>query len=185
MIIYERYREVRTAGIEPNRIINSFLTNGPAVPVVSGTPSSTNLVGNYSVTPINLDYTPGSGIHLINELVVSIQDTGTFDTGFYGNAITLTNGIRVYLRSGGSNVLQFTENSPILTNGGWLQLYSDFSHQVFGAGDEVFIVRVDFSGHHGGPLRLNSANSDTLRITLADNFTGLNIQTFRAKGSIE
>lgn len=185
MIIYEPVKQVLSAGLEVDKIIDRLLSNGTAVPIVPGTASSTNLIGDYSVTPINLDYTPSSGIHCIHELIVCFKDTGTMDTDAYANNVTLTNGITLLLRRSAATVLDITANDPIKTNQQLFCYSSNSNNFAFGTGDEFLQVYINFTEMYGGPLRLVAATSDTLRVRLADNFSGINVHMFRVRGYIE
>lgn len=183
-MIVETFKAFALDGIDPARIIDRVLSNGTAVPVVSGTPSSTNLIGNYSGGgAINLDYTATNGeIHLIHELICCLKDTGTMDTDAYGNNIALTNGIQILFRRSGADLVDITLNNRIKTNQEWFYNSSHANNNAFGTGDEFITVHLDFKDFYGGPLRLVGSTSDTLRVHLSDNFTGLNVHMFKIRG---
>jgi len=73
-----------------NESVDRFLdTNGDG----TGTKSAT---GNYAESPVSFFIQPPAGeVFRLNRMLVHIEDSGTFDSGSYGNGITLTNGITV------------------------------------------------------------------------------------------
>ena len=68
---------------------------------------TTDGIGDYSSSALSLKYAPTDTEKVsISRMIIKVQDTGTFDTADYGNGITLTNGIRVYVRNSADEVLE-------------------------------------------------------------------------------
>jgi hypothetical protein len=152
---------------------------------LNGTGSGTkNMNQNYSVTSDIVFIQPTAGqIMRIERMLVYIQDTGTFDSGGYGNGTALTTGITVRL-NGDGGVQDLTDGVPIKTNGHWARLCYDADHNGYGTGDEYLAVRWTFS-KAGAPLRLDGDTNDRLEIVLNDDFSGLTEHYFLVQGVYE
>lgn len=145
---------------------------------------TTNANGDYSSTPLSLKYSDGdaSDTCLIHRLIVMIEDAGSFDSGKYGNNITVTNGIRVYVRDSEDNILEELTAFPITTNGEWGGHCHDITVHSFGSGNEVMSVRWTFS-KSGQPVILNYTDGEYLEVYLNDDFSGLLKHYFLIQGS--
>jgi len=163
------------AGVDPAEEIYEFL--------VDQTAGSTNeAVGDYSVTPERFIYDPGDRRVHIYRMIVLIEDTGSFDSGRYGNNIVLTNGIHVNVRDGSDNIVQDLDGGvPVITNSHWAGLCHDLTLFSFGAGNNVATVRWTFS-RGGVPLFLDGTKGHYLSVELNDNFSGLEAHRFMAQG---
>lgn len=146
-----------------------------------------NANGDYSSAPRDFAIAPGPDqIFAVARLIVTIRDSGSFDSGFYGNNIVLTNGIQVEVRQGipnGSSVLETSLTGPVTvkTNTDWASYCYDVAVSNFGQGDEVMAVRWTFT-RGGGYIVLRGSDQDFLTIRLNDNFTGLVYQAFNFQG---
>ena len=146
---------------------------------------TTSAIGNYSVTQgIFYIQPPSDDVFQINRLIVFVQDTGSFDSGSYGNGITLTNGITVRVQNNQGTFSDLTAGSPIKINPHWKRLCYDANVSAYGLGDESLGVRWTFS-KAGYPIRLDGGSYDRIEVLLDDNFTGLVDHTFLVQGFVE
>ena len=136
-------------------------------------------VGDYSVTPKDFYIEALEGERLsVARVIIHVVDSGSFDSGSYGNGITLTNGIQfIYERNG----VQFNVSNgfPIKTNVDWGRYCYDVNISTYGAGNEALNARWTFS-KYGNPLILNKG--DKLILRLSDDFSGLVEHTFLFEG---
>ncbi len=117
----------------------------------------------------------------IHRLIIHYTDA-KIDAGFYGDAITLTNGIKVQIRDTDDNtIFDLTNGLPIKTNANWGRVAYDtlISNFGSGAGDDGFSVRWTFS-RAGTPIYLK--NNLYFAVVLNDDFTGLVTQSFTIQG---
>ena len=142
-----------------------------------------NAIGDYSVTPLSLKLKlTGTILPVeIERLIVMIQDTGAFDAEKYGNGITLTNGIRVYVRDITDAVIEELTMFPILSSGDWAGHCHDLNHFTFGTGDEIATVRWTFA-KSGAPVTIDFSKGQYLEALLNDDFTGLVKHRFGVQG---
>jgi len=144
-----------------------------------------NANGDFSVTPKTFFIQPpATQIFRISRLLINIRDTGSLDTGNYGNNITLTNGIQIKLVDDFSTLLDLTDGLPIFTNIDWNKYCFNLDISTFGAGDQYLNLRWSF--FRGQTiLRLKGANNERLEAQLNDNFTSLVQHFFLVQGTIE
>lgn len=156
--------------INQNRYIGSFLKNG----------SDDNVVGDYSSTLTEFSYTNSSlKNQYINRMIVYVEDSGVLDSGSYGNAITLTNGIKLYHEEYDNTTHSLTNGSPVKINSQWSAFCHDIILHDWGTGINSFSVRWTF-GHSASPLILYPGKR--VYITVNDDFTGLVKHTFHIQG---
>lgn len=143
---------------------------------------TTNAIGDYSVTPLSLKYGPSSTEDVeIGRMIVKIEDAGTFDADKYGNNITLTNGIRCYVKDSSDAVIEEITAFPIISSGDWAGHCHDVTLHSFGTGNNVLTVRWTFS-RSGHPIELHLTNGQYFEIYLNDDFTGLIEHRFQIQG---
>lgn len=131
------------------------------------------------------EFRPSSGLHVVTRLLVTVRDTGTFDAEDYGNRIELTNGItaeRVQGAGGGADVLQTFTDLAIKNNVAWATYSHDLAHYSFGTGDEFITVRWSFFKSGTDGIKIDSNLNQALRITINDDFTGLEGHFFVVQG---
>ena len=110
---------------------------------------STDLNVDGSTTPVIFKIVPTHGeILYLSRLLWYLRDTGSLDSGGFGNGPELTNGIDfgfyydVGLPSEGRYPSQL---EPITTNGGWAKYCGpDVVPLTFGSGDEILSCRYSF-----------------------------------------
>jgi hypothetical protein len=93
-----------------------------------------------SVTPVefSLSVPAGVGSMKLTRMIVYVRDTGSFDTGAYGNAIAMTNGMLIeHVDADGNVITDLLDGVPILTSGGWSRQCFDVVHSDWGSGDDV------------------------------------------------
>jgi len=138
-------------------------------------------IGNYSGSVTRFLIKPGVGEKfIISRMLGQIVDSGSFDSGSYGNGITLTNGITAGYRKNGVEI-DLLDGQVVKTNVDWAGVCYDVTHSNFGAGNEYLNFRWTFS-KSGTWIELNGNNGDELWVGLHDNFTGLISQFFTVQG---
>ena len=153
---------------------------------LTGLPGGThNAIGDYSDATgsgeTQFYITPGAGKKMvITRLLVSISDSGSFDSGKYGNNIVLANGIKLEARDGDTVVLrEFTNGHTIKINPEWAHFCFDSSLSEYGTGDEHLNVRWTFA-KSGKDLLLE--DDDRLTVVLNDDFSDLTGHYFTVQG---
>lgn len=140
-----------------------------------------NAIGNYSAAPVEFKIVPPAGqAYGINRLVVTISGTG-LDSGRYGNALDLVNGIEVHLVKDNEVIVDLTDKIPILTNSDWSRVAHNINYVAFGQGNEYTTVLWDFSAS-GEQIWLTGDENEYLRVLLNDNFTGMSSHYFHVQG---
>lgn len=130
-----------------------------------------------SATPVDFKITaPDDMTYFIHRFVGLIVDTGSFDSGSYGNGLALTNGqILVYHNPViGERVM--TNQYPIKKNVDFAAYCYDITHHSWGSGDEALAWRFTIA-KDGATFRLDSGCSLIWRVR--DDMTGLVEQTIR------
>lgn len=112
---------------------------------------------------------PAGEIWQVTRLILYVEDGGTFDSGFWGNNITLSTGLDVEVQSE-----SFTGDiaEAIKTSGEMTALCFDITHQNFGQGNEFCAWRWTFS-KAGGNIRLIGDDGDYIGIEVNDDIDGL------------
>jgi hypothetical protein len=143
-----------------------------------------NANGNYSGAVENFYY-ESRGYSTIHRMIVSIEDGQNMRAEYYAalNA-PLTNGILVKIvDSDLTEIIDITDNIPIVSNAQWGALCYDVDIKTWGAGDEVLLARWTFSAAGIDPISLSPGQS--LRVILNDDFTGLVRHGFKIQGQIK
>lgn len=145
-------------------------------------PDYLNAKGDYSVTPREFEISALNGSDLfITSITVFIEDAGSFDSGKYGNGITLTNGITFSLDWDG--LTYFTSFPPIYKNLDFArQFNSDIKLIQFGIGNNAMTCALEFDYNKSVPVMLRANTNDRFYITLNDNFSGLEGHYFIMNG---
>lgn len=141
---------------------------------------SSNMAVDGSSTPVifKIKPIPGGSVN-IARIIMYIEDSGSFDSGKWGNGITITNGIEFKQKENGAttDLLGF----PIKTSGDMASLCHDLSHHKFGSGNEFITYRWTFS-KAGGSIELHAGYSDELQIIINDDLTDLVLMNVIAQG---
>lgn len=143
-----------------------------------------NAVGDYSDSGLGqtvFKIAPQDGVYELTRLIVTIKDTQGVDSDFYGNNITLTNGIEVQYWGSQGLVVDMTDGIPIMSNGDWKRYCYDVAPSQFGTGNDIVSVRWTF-GKTGMETVLRADEGDELRIILHDDFRGLIEHYFEVQG---
>ena len=145
---------------------------------------SINATGDYSGTAdIFYVQPPVDENYALYRMIVTIEDSGTFDAENYGafNA-ELTNGITVRVVNDDDGVVEaLTDGLPIKANVDWGTYCYDVDLKTWGVGDTVLLVRWTFT-RDSGPILLRGSKNERLEIVLNDNFTGLVSHLFCLNG---
>lgn len=140
-----------------------------------------NAIGDYSLTPTKFLIKPAPGeVFTIARMLGHVEDSGTFDSGSYGNGIVLTNGITVSYKCGVREV-DLMDGMSVITNADWAGVCYDVNISSFGLGNEYLNFRWTFE-KTGTWIELNGDYGDELCVNLNDNFTALVGQYFTVQG---
>ena len=155
-------------------IFQLLSSNGDGTGISDGT-------GDYSTTPMSLRCSRSYGWAHIARVIIMIQDEGTFDAESYGNAIMLTNGIRVYVKNASDAVLWEMTSFPILSNGDWMGHCHDLNYSDIGTGDNIVSIRWTFD-KAGQECIVKFDEGEYLEVYLNDDFSGLTHHRFTVQG---
>jgi len=142
--------------------------------------------GDYSVTATDFKIAPAAGEVLrLSRAILMIEDVGVMDSGFYGNNVVLTNGLKPYVERNGTREYIINSAQPkILTNGDVAAFCHDLERRGFGLGNEFITARWTFT-KAGQFFRLDGDNNDEWGVNLNDDFTGLVKHRFMIQGYYE
>jgi len=137
---------------------------------------------DYSGAPETFSLTPDlTEIFEVGSVIISIEDNGPFDSGFYGNNITLTNGILVRKYDGTQETI-FSPPGNVKTNANWVSIGNFPERLNWGTGTDSFMVTISFETNWGSPLRLDGSKNERLEFILNDDFDQLVSHYFIAQG---
>lgn len=136
-------------------------------------------IGDYSGGEVTYSIQASSAHDtVITGINVYVEDSGSFDSGAYGNNIALTNGIEAGMITNGFSMsfpFKILKNSDFLINlGGTQDLIT------YGSGNEA--LRVNISLANSTDIVLLKGSGDKFFIKLHDDFTGLVSHRFVATG---
>ena len=146
--------------------------------VGDGSGTSNIALSNGAVTPVTFKIVPEAGeLVKIARIMIFVEDTGTFDSGDWGNAVTLTNGFNFKLKRDGvtSDLLGFS----IKTTGEMSSICHDLDHRSFGSGNEFVSFRWTFTK---AGTTVNLYNDDELQLVVNDDMTDLVKMYIHAQG---
>ena len=145
-----------------------------------------NAIGDYlSSQEIFYIQPPPNVTYVIARMMIEIEDATPFDSGFYGSAITLTNGIFTRISNDTTTIVDMTNNAPIKTNSHWGLLCYDTSLSNYGSGNNFLHARCTFK-KSGQSVILRGNFNERLEVVLNDDFTDLTGHRFQVQGySIE
>ena len=140
--------------------------------------------GDYSASSEKFGWTNGFVVPVnIMRILITIEDAGTMDTGGYGNGITLTNGIMLYLNHSIDGTRHAITDIPVITNADWASYCYDQTLLTYGSGSQTIISRWTFA--RAGPEGILMETNDTIYVELGpDDFSGLLGHVFVIQGYI-
>jgi len=172
---------ISSTGPQKTRINRYLDTNGDG----TGTKSA---VGEYHDAGAGAEIfyiqPPPGTIYRLSRMIPFVEDTGSFDSGSYGNGITLTNGILMRIQNDSGTILDLLDGLPIHINTHWARLCYDMTVSTFGLGNEYLHARWTFS-KAGQYIRLDGDSNERLEVVLNDDFSDLVSQYFKVEGYIE
>jgi hypothetical protein len=176
--------------ISSGRSLFSFESDGPDPHLyryldTNGNGTGTkNATGNYSGGATDFYIQPPAGkVFLIESILFFIEDTGTLDSGGYGAATALTNGLLVRVTSSADVVeTDLLDGVPIKSNGDFGAHMWNLEPFSFGTGNDFIHARWNFEESSGSPIYLH--DQEKLKVTLEDNFSGLVSHRFMVQGII-
>ena len=168
-------------------ILFKFASRGPNEEQQNG---YININGDYSdasegVTDFKITAMPGF-FYTINRILVSVRDSGSFDSGSYGNGITLINGINIIngaTINGTPIEYNITEPHPIKVNPDWGTYCYDSNISSYGSGNEQLNARWTLA-HSGRPVILDGDIEEYIAVRVNDDLSGLVGQWIQAQGLI-
>ncbi len=118
-------------------------------------------------------------------MLVTVRDFGMFDSGSYGNGITLTNGIHFVNGVGDGSRPDFivSEGVPIKVNPDWGAYCYDTRLSSYGTGNEQLAARWTFA-KAGRPAILDGDIGEFTAIRVNDDLSGLVGHYFNIQGLI-
>lgn len=119
----------------------------------------------------------------VNRLIAFARDNGSFDSGSYGNGISMTSGITLKIyNSDDSQYLDLLDGKPIKANVDWKRASYDITVSEFGSGSEAMSIRWTFS-KAGEPIKLRGGRY--IGVSINDDLTALQEHTFQFQGVIK
>ena len=113
--------------------------------------------------------------------MVHVVDAGSFDSGNYGNGITLTNGLLFDIVDDEDTVLlDLLDGLPIMVNPDWARHCYDTAVSSYGQGNETLNARWTFAAI-GTAIRLTGDEGHCLRVTIQDDLTDLEEQRIQVQ----
>lgn len=106
---------------------------------------------DYDADPREFKVTAQPGEHIfVTRMIVSVEDTGTFDSGGYGNGSVLAEGIEVYVKNPAGEIAYYltmdgASPHPVKSNGEWSHYCFDIQLHSFGSGNQHLAVRWTFA----------------------------------------
>lgn len=150
---------------------------------VGASPENVDAIGDYSSEAAIFEVRPPDGeTWNIARLIISVTDSGSFDSGAYGNGITLTNGITLRVSNDDGIVYNMTPD-PIITTVDWSEYCYDGRVDSFGTGNNAFFARWTFR-NAGLFLQLDSRRNERLELVVNDDLTGLIQHRFLVQGHV-
>ena len=169
---------ISSTGTQKKLIARYLDTNG------DGTGTKT-AIGEYQAGAEIFYIQPPTGqVYRLSRILPFVEDAGTFDSGSYGNGITLTNGITVRVQNDSGTIVDLTDGLPVKLNTHWARLCYDLTISKFGTGNEYLHARWTFA-KSGQMIRLVGDNNERLEVVLHDDFSDLVSQYFMVQGYIE
>jgi len=143
-------------------------------------------IGDYEGNPTDFKIKPNPGeIIRLARAILLVEDSGSFDSGFYGNGLTLTNGLRPYFQTNGVRRYFVSGGQPpILTSGDVAGFCHDLELRTWGAGNQFLTARWTFT-KAGIYFRVVGDTEDEFGIELSDDFSGLEKHRFMMQGYYE
>lgn len=156
-----------------NVLVQKLSTNGDGTGAVEA-------IGNYSLAAEEF-YFEATRHCNIEQLTVKIEDVGTFDSGSYGNNLTLANGIVIEKRNA-ADVLQFTLTPfPILKTADWAAYCYELTLFSWGTGNETAAARWELSSFVNHGVHLSAGEKFVVKLN--DDFSGLVRHEFLIEGN--
>jgi len=167
-------------GVALSRIDQYLSTNGDGTGEMEAT-------GDYSSTQEIFYIQPAStDIYYIRRMLVFYEDNLSFDSGAYGNSISITgsDGIQVRVQNDSGTISDLTAGQLIQINPHWKRQCYDTDVSSYGSGDESLGARWTFE-KAGSDIRLDGSDNQRLEVVLDGNFSGLEDQAFLVQGRQE
>lgn len=139
---------------------------------------------NGATTPVSFLLVPPAGqVYRVARMIWSLRDTGTFDSGGWGNngGTALPNGFLSRTWFGGTPVI--LSNFSITSHFDLAGITHDMNHHSWGAGDEFITARLTLT-KAGRYIVLDGDNSDYMEVQVRDDLTYLVDQKVSVQGHI-
>jgi len=123
---------------------------------------------------------PDDRIALINELIVDVQQVGTWTVAKYGGISALTTGAKIQVREGESTVVHdLFDGAVVKTNADWQAHVHRLDYVQWSAATQSLKLLFNFAAS-GVPVLLRPGQR--LTFVADDDFDGLDSHTFKATG---
>lgn len=132
------------------------------------------ITGNYSPTEIFYLQPPANASYILDSLIVTIEDSQVITSGYYGG-IVLTNGILIR-RVSGISIITLTDSINILAGHDWRR-FCEVDLTAYTTTNNQLQAICQLPNVH-----LNGDRSERLEVLVEDDFSGLDVHYFIAKG---
>jgi hypothetical protein len=145
---------------------------------------ATSMNVNGSVTSVKFEIQPPSDkIYQLRRMNTEILAANFNSAALYG-ALTLANGMRIYIENDSGIIKEYTNGFTIKRNHDWSLLAGVDSVISGGAGTDALNIRWTFP-NGGSEMILNGANNERLVLEVQDDQTGLVDQLSQIQGNIK
>jgi hypothetical protein len=139
------------------------------------------MIGNYTKTKntyrhINIEKRP----FYVTNINICISDNGKFKDNYYGCECKLENGIKMYVKGLGYERNIFGLEEPILKNTDWLKY--NCKVELIKIGNTISTLRIIFNFHSDTDTYIRLYPSESICLTLNDDFSSLSEQTVNITG---
>lgn len=143
-----------------------------------------NAVGNYAAATdfvFAVSTLGPTAKFTLRSICAFLIDAGSLDMSSYGNGITLTNGVKMYVKKSGVE-LDLMAGKPVLFNQHWSKHGWGTTLANYGTGNESLQAVVNIADLLGAEIDLFAAAGDMVIVRLQDNYTGLVEHSFKIGG---
>ncbi len=123
---------------------------------------------------------PDTDRYILKRMDIEVLDAN-FNNALQYGALTLTNGMRIYVENDGGIIKEYTLGFNIKRNHDWALLAGVDTPVIGGAGSDALIVRWTFA-NGCSDIELDGSKNERLVIEIRDLMTGLDDQLIQVQG---